>query len=94
MIKGIKAGLLGLLLGLSLQAVAAVDINRASAEQMAQGLNGIGLVKAQEIVRYRELHGPFQTVDQLLAVKGVGQALIGRNRDVLQVTFPEAVVKK
>tara|TARA_R110002167_G_scaffold98718_1_gene259341 strand:- start:8671 stop:8955 length:285 start_codon:yes stop_codon:yes gene_type:complete len=94
MIKGIKAGLLGLLLGLSLQAVAAIDINRASAEQMAQGLNGIGLVKAQEIVRYRELHGPFQTVDQLLAVKGVGQALIGRNRDVLQVTFPEAVVKK
>lgn len=88
MSKRIRVGLLGLLMGLSLHAAAAIDINQATAEQMAQGLKGIGLIKAQEIVRYRELHGPFQSVDQLLGVKGIGEILIGRNRGTLAATLP------
>ncbi|MEH6823683.1 MAG: helix-hairpin-helix domain-containing protein [Motiliproteus sp.] len=92
--KRVRVGLLGLLMGLSLQVVAAVDVNHATAEQMAQGLKGIGLIKAQEIVRYRELHGPFQSVDQLSAVKGVGEVLIGRNRGVLAATLPEVAGTK
>jgi len=92
--QGIRIGLLGVLMGLSLQVAAAIDINKASAEQLAEGLNGVGLVKAQEIVRYREQHGPFQSVDQLLAVKGIGGAIIGRNRAVLEATQPDSLVKK
>ncbi|MFT6916415.1 MAG: competence protein ComEA [Motiliproteus sp.] len=92
--QGVRVGLLGLLLGLSLQAVAAVDINQASAEQLSEGLNGVGVVKAQEIVRYRELHGPFKSVDQLSAVKGIGEGLIGRNRAVLEASVPESPAKK
>lgn len=91
---GIRVGFLGLLLGLSLQAMAAIDINQASIEQMAEGLNGIGLVKAREIVRYREQNGPFQSVDQLSAVKGIGEVLIDRNRAVLEATLPEALANK
>ncbi len=92
--QGIRVGLLGVLMGLSLQVAAAIDINKASAEQMAEGLNGIGLVKAQEIVRYREQNGPFQSVDQLLAVKGIGEATLGRNRAVLEVTQPDSPANK
>ncbi len=91
MIERIKFVLLAVLIGLSLQVAAAgVDINTASAEQMAEGLNGIGLVKAQEIVRYRQLNGPFESIDQLVAVKGVGQGLLERNRERLEISAAAA----
>ncbi len=46
-----------------------VSINRASAEQLAQALNGVGLKKAQAIVSYREEYGPFKTLDDLKQVR-------------------------
>jgi competence protein ComEA len=45
-----------------------VSINHASAEQLAQALNGVGLKKAQAIVSYREEYGPFKTLDDLKQV--------------------------
>jgi competence protein ComEA len=45
-----------------------VSINNASAEELAQALNGVGLKKAQAIVSYREEYGPFKTVDDLKQV--------------------------
>ena len=39
-------------------------------------LPGIGPVKAQAIVEYREEHGPFQSTDQLLEVSGIGEATL------------------
>ena len=56
-----------------------VSINRASAEQLAQALNGVGLKKAQAIVSYREEYGPFKTLDDLKQVPGLGSALVERN---------------
>lgn len=56
-----------------------VSINRASAEQLAQALNGVGLKKAQAIVSYREEYGPFITLDDLKQVPGMGSALVERN---------------
>lgn len=56
-----------------------VSINRASAEQLAQALNGVGLKKAQAIVSYREEYGPFKTLDDLKQVPGMGSALVERN---------------
>ncbi|WP_207063747.1 helix-hairpin-helix domain-containing protein [Motiliproteus sp. SC1-56] len=84
-LKGISGLVAGLLMGLSLGAGAAepVNINQASAAELAAALNGIGPVKAQEIVRYREQNGPFKSADDLLAVKGVGQALLARNRELI-----------
>ncbi|MEH6470765.1 MAG: helix-hairpin-helix domain-containing protein [Halopseudomonas sp.] len=93
MIQIIKAGLFGLLMGMSLSVAAGVDINQASAEQLAQELNGIGLVKAQEIVRYREQNGPFQSVDQLVAVKGIGATLLERNKAMLEISPPKGSTK-
>jgi competence protein ComEA len=58
---------------------ARVSINTASAEALAQAMNGVGLKKAQAIVSYREEYGPFKTVDDLKQVPGMGSSLVERN---------------
>lgn len=63
--------------------VAAVNINTASAEALANALNGVGIAKAYRIVEYREAHGPFEAIDELTEVKGIGDALVTRNRDLI-----------
>ena len=62
---------------------ASVNINSADAQALAQGLKGVGLSRAQEIVRYRETFGPFASIDELVEVKGVGMSTIEKNRAVL-----------
>jgi len=49
-----------------------ININTATVDQIERGLPGIGKVKAQAIVRYRDNHGPFTAIEQLLNIKGVG----------------------
>jgi competence protein ComEA len=44
-----------------------VDVNRANVEEL-RAVEGIGLERAQEIVRYREEHGPFRALDDLDAL--------------------------
>ncbi|KAA1195457.1 ComEA family DNA-binding protein [Photorhabdus heterorhabditis] len=60
-----------------------VNINTASAEELAKALSGIGVKKAQGIVEYREKHGAFTTVEQLQEVQGIGPVFIERNRSKL-----------
>jgi len=64
---------------------AALDINIANAEQIAQELKGVGLKKAQAIVDYRTTVGRFKNVDDLLKVKGVGKKLVQLNAE--NITF-------
>ena len=63
--------------------LANVNINNADAETLAQGLKGVGISRAKEIVLYRETYGPFASVDELLEVKGVGPSTLEKNRAVL-----------
>ncbi|WP_230352381.1 helix-hairpin-helix domain-containing protein [Lelliottia sp. WAP21] len=56
-----------------------VSINTASADDLAQAMNGVGLKKAQAIVSYREEYGPFKTLEDLKQVPGMGSALVERN---------------
>lgn len=60
-----------------------VNINSADAATLAAQLSGVGLSRAQEIVRYREMYGPFKSVDELVDVKGIGPATLDRNRAVI-----------
>jgi competence protein ComEA len=50
---------------------ARLDINTATAAEL-EALPGIGPALAGRIVAYREGHGPFSTVEELLNVDGIG----------------------
>ncbi|MFJ4195325.1 ComEA family DNA-binding protein [Pseudomonas sp. NPDC089534] len=65
--------------------VAKVDLNSADAATLQKELAGIGEAKAKAIVAYRETNGPFASVDELLEVKGIGKAILDRNREKLEV---------
>lgn len=56
-----------------------VDINTATAEEL-ETLMGIGPVLAQAIVDYRTEHGPFESVDELLEVSGIGETKLDNIR--------------
>ena len=69
-----------LLLATTVALANSVNINTADATELAEMINGVGLKKAQEIVRYREQKGPFKTIEDLANIKGIGQATIDKNR--------------
>lgn len=59
---------------------AKVNINTAVAEELSEGLIGVGLAKARRIIEYREAHGPFEQIEELGEVKGIGASTLERNR--------------
>jgi competence protein ComEA len=61
-----------------------VDVNTASAEAL-EALPGIGPATAAAILAYREEHGPFAAVDDLLDVHGIGEAKLEALRDLVTV---------
>ncbi len=61
-----------------------ININTASAETL-ETLPHIGPTLAQRIVAYRAQHGPFQSIDDLVAVKGIGPNLLDDIRDLITV---------
>ena len=62
-----------------------VNINLATAESLAEALEGVGLAKATRIIEYREAYGPFEQIEELASVQGIGQATIDKNRDVIRL---------
>jgi competence protein ComEA len=60
-----------------------VNINTADAATLADGLNGVGIKKAQAIVDYRKQHGAFKSVNDLAKVKGINDKLIEKNKDLI-----------
>jgi len=61
-----------------------VDINTATVEQL-QAVSGIGEKIAAEIVAYRNAHGVFQSVDDLVNVKGIGEKKLELIKSTLEV---------
>ncbi|MGP7733162.1 ComEA family DNA-binding protein [Oceanimonas smirnovii] len=62
--------------------VTSININTANADQLAQ-LSGVGPAKADAIVQYRNENGPFKSVDDLMQVRGIGEATVEKNRHLL-----------
>jgi len=61
-----------------------VNVNTATAEQLEE-LPGVGPVIAAAIVDERERRGRFATVDDLLDVRGIGEARLDQLRDLVTV---------
>jgi competence protein ComEA len=57
-----------------------IDLNRATAAQL-EDLPGVGPVLASRIVAYRDLHGSFSAIEDLLDVGGIGEAKLAAMRD-------------
>ncbi|MGB9670615.1 MAG: ComEA family DNA-binding protein [Halothiobacillaceae bacterium] len=64
-----------------------LDINSATAAQL-ENLNGIGPAKAQAIVDYRTKHGPFQKVEDLEKVDGIGSKMVEKLKPMVTVKAP------
>ncbi|SDS38924.1 competence protein ComEA [Paraoerskovia marina] len=60
---------------------ALVNVNTADAGAL-EGLPGVGPVLAARIVGHREDHGPFASVDELVEVSGIGDAVLEGLRDL------------
>jgi len=93
--KRIEALLLAILLACSPAVFAAdnpeallpteVNINTADAATLAVMLDGVGDSRARAIVEYRTANGPFESPDELAEVKGIGEAVVEKNRGRIKV---------
>lgn len=64
-------------------AVQPVNVNTATAEEIAEALKGVGMSKAEAIVSYRTEHGDFKHADELVNVKGIGIRTVDINREYI-----------
>lgn len=61
-----------------------INLNTADSYDL-QRLPGIGEKRAEDIIAYREEHGPFQTVDELDEVSGIGSGILEGLREYATV---------
>lgn len=61
----------------------AVDVNTATVEELVK-VPGIGDALAQRIVEFRSKNGPFERVDDLLKVRGIGEKSLEKLRPHLR----------
>lgn len=61
-----------------------VNINKASVDELCE-LKYIGSKLAERIVEYRTEHGPFETAEDIMKVRGIGEKVWDANRDIITV---------
>ncbi len=66
-------------------AMAQVNLNTASAMELAEKLTGVGEKRAQAIVELREQLGGFKHPEQLMDVKGIGEATFEKNKAFIKL---------
>jgi competence protein ComEA len=71
-----------------------VNVNTANAEEISEALKGIGLSKAEAIVLYRNEHGEFKHIDELVNVKGIGVRTVDINREYILLDNSELAASK
>lgn len=57
-----------------------VNINKATVEELTS-LNGIGETKAASIIAYRESHGSFKSIEEIMQVDGIAQGTYDKIKD-------------
>nr|WP_319488209.1 helix-hairpin-helix domain-containing protein [uncultured Caproiciproducens sp.] len=58
-----------------------ININTATAQQMSDGLDGIGDVMAKRIVDYRVKNGKFKSIEEIKNVSGIGDKTFANLKD-------------
>jgi competence protein ComEA len=61
-----------------------IDINHADIETLSL-LKGIGVKKAEAIIKYRDENGKFMSVEDLLNVSGIGEQILMLNKAKLTI---------
>ena len=61
-----------------------LNLNTATVSQL-EALPGIGSVRAEAIVEHRNSHGPFDRIDDLVEVSGIGDGILGSIRHLIEV---------
>ena len=61
-----------------------VDINQAGKEELMT-LTGIGETRAQAILAYRESHGKFSSVEELMQVEGIKEKTYEKLKDQIRI---------
>lgn len=64
-----------------------INLNTAELKTLIHSFKGIGEKRAQAIIKYREGHDGFKSVDELAEVPGLGQQFVHRNLAELEKTF-------
>jgi len=64
-----------------------IDLNKADAKTLSKSVKGIGLKRAEAIVKYREDHGKFNSLEDLAKVKGIGERFVKSHKSQLQEAF-------
>ncbi len=65
-----------------------VELNTATAAEL-QTLPRVGERTAQRIIEYREEHGGFERIEDLMNVRGIGERTFLRLRPLIRVDAPE-----
>jgi len=66
------------------KAAGKVNINTADVESL-MSLKGIGLVKANAVIAYRQQNGPFKSIEEIMNVKGIKKATFEKIKDNISV---------
>ena len=64
-----------------------INLNTADAKALFQSVKGIGKKRAEAIIKYRETHGKFKSIDDLAAVPGLGKNFVSKHLGELKATF-------
>ena len=61
-----------------------ININKADAKTLTT-LKGVGKDRAVKIIEYREKNGPFEKIEDLMKVNGIGKKIFEQNKNLLSV---------
>ncbi len=61
-----------------------ININTADADKLTT-LKGVGLTRAQSIIAYRDEHGGFGSIEEIMNVSGIGKASFEKIKDEITV---------
>ena len=73
--------------------IGVINVNTASADEL-QFLPRIGPALAGRILDFREANGPFEAVDELVAVKGIGETSLEKLRPFVTVSGKTTLAEK